>query len=349
MIIKKTVKKMTNHRMLSNIFWTGYSLGPGKEKYKEFCEFADNYYNVPSIPMKRLFMEYKYYSNKYGASMVDFFLYRLYLKSEYEVSRYMTEQRRIELYDAADDKAYIHVMGDKKDFYHFYGEYMQKNVGFSMSDEDYEHFRDVCDGQDYIIIKPADGQRGMGVEKVWVGDDTSMCDVWEKCLKNHLVFERVLLNDASLREFHPCSLNTIRVSTVLDKKNNVHIMTAVLRTGTGSNVVDNGHSGGVYAAIDVMSGVICSYGYNSQGRSFIKHPDSGKIFLGYEIPCWKELTKLVSIIAKKEPHLRYIGWDFVLDENRNWVLLEGNEPGGIDVHQHTLGHGLYYQYKKYLV
>ena len=32
--------------------------------------------------------------------------------------------------------------------------------------------------------------------------------------------------------------------------------------------------------------------------------------------------------------MRYIGWDWVLTSDRQWILIEGNEPGGIDVHQH---------------
>lgn len=118
-----------------------------------------------------------------------------------------------------------------------------------------------------------------------------------------------------------------------------------IRTGRGSNVVDNSHYDGVYAAVDVNTGIICSLGYNLLGEKFVKHPDSYVVFAGFQIPKWQELLKLAKNIASINHNLRYIGWDFVLTPNYEWLLLEGNEPGGIHIHQQPLNKGLYNEYK----
>ena len=325
----------------------------GKKAFEEFRKMCQERYPIREYclnkeEIKKLFYHYLYLRFKYGANMTDYFLYEFYRSSDFDVRRYMTERQRVEIYRQADDKDYLAICSDKKLFYNTFSEYMQKDCLFLEDDSDKERFYDFLSGKTEIIVKPRDGQRGIGVKKIKLQESRTFEDIWKNCLDNRLVIEKVIKGCRELEDFHPLSLNTIRVSTAIDSEGSPHIMAATIRTGVGNNCVDNGHSQGIYAAIDTKSGIISTIGYNANGDRFPTHPDSGKAFAGTEIPKWKELRILVKEVASKIPQLRYVGWDWALDEHYQWILIEGNEPGGIDVHQHPGFVGLYNEYHKIL-
>ncbi len=311
----------------------------GKKEFEEFVRlcgrrFPIRTFNLDQHQIQSLFTDYVYLRYKFGFSMTDFFLYELYRGSECIESRYMSDRDRTRIHHAVNQKEYLHYFGNKKDFYSKFSKYMHKECIFVESEEDKPLFTAFAADKDKIIVKPVEGERGIGVEIVPVETEDQIRQAWEKCLKNGLMAEKIIKGSEEIQAFHEISLNTIRVSTVLDPQGKPHILSATIRTGTGAHVVDNGHSEGVYAAIDVDSGMISTIGYNANGDRFPVHPDSGKAFAGFVIPEWDKLRELASEAAQIIPQMRYIGWDWVLDESHNWILIEGNEPGGIDVHQH---------------
>ena len=342
--------KIMRNRFMSGIFTFLYlRSGAGKKAFGEFDDlcrqrFPIREYMLSVKKKKKLFYHYLYLRFKYGASMIDYFLYEFYRSSDFDVQRYMTERLRIQLYHYADQKEYLHICADKKDFFETFSEFMQNDCIFVDSDADREAFLQFIADKKDIIAKPRDGQRGIGVTKLDVEGQEAAEKAWKYCLEGKLMAERVITGCDELEAFHPLSLNTIRVSTAVSESGEVHIMAATIRTGVDDNYVDNGHSHGVYAAIDVDTGIISTIGYNANGDRFPVHPNTGVPFGGTQIPCWQDLRTLVTKAAVKVPQLRYIGWDWALDNNYHWVLIEGNEPGGIDVHQHPGFVGLYKEY-----
>ena len=342
--------KIMRNRFMSNSFTFLYlRSGSGRRAFKEFdglCRqrYPIREYGLSATEKKKLFYHYLYLRFKYGASMTDYFLYEFYRSSDFDVTRYMTERQRVQLYRYADDKDYLHICANKKDFYDTFSELMQKDCMFVDSESDKAAFLAFAVDKKDIIAKPRDGQRGIGITKLSVDGQDAVEKAWEYCLKDNLLVEKVIEGCDELEAFHPLSLNTIRVSTVMTKAGDVHIMAATVRTGVDDNYVDNGHSHGVYAAIDVDTGIISTIGYNANGDRFPSHPNTGVPFGGTQIPCWQELRRLVVKAAQMMPQLRYVGWDWALDKEHNWILVEGNEPGGIDVHQHPGFVGLYQKY-----
>lgn len=346
--------KLLKNRQFVNLISKGYAkTGKGQELLDTFNERCQNTYPINTYELdtknkEALFAECIYYRYKYGASVVDYFLYEFYRCAEREVATFMTERNRAELYRFADDELYLHIFGNKKDFFAEFQEYMQKNCLFIEETTTKEEFTDFVDDKEKIIVKPVDGQRGIGVELLTVMTESEIDAVWRKCLAGGFLVEKVIEGCSELQAFHPKSLNTIRVSTAVTKSGVPHIMAATIRTGTGNHNVDNGHSEGIYAAIDIKTGMINTVGYNANGYRFPCHPDSGKVFAGTRIPKWKELCELSKEVAVHIPQMRYIGWDWALNNKYEWILIEGNEPGGIDVHQHPVFTGLLKQYKDIL-
>jgi hypothetical protein len=317
-----------------------YSRTPaGKKELLEFTKlcgqrFPIRTFNLDDHQIQLLFKDYAYLRYKFGFSMIDYFLYELYRGSELIESLYMSDRDRVKIHRKVNQSDCLHYFGDKRDFYNKFHEYMQKDCIFIENENDKSAFVKFVADKDKVVIKPRDGQRGIGVEIVSVAAEDQIQMTWQKCLKDRLLVEKVIKGCEEIQAFHEISLNTIRISTVLDPKGKAHILSATIRTGTGVHVVDNGHLDGVYAAIDVDTGMISTIGYNANGDRFPVHPDSCKPFAGFIIPEWDRLKVIAIEVAGIVPQMRYIGWDWVLDSDHRWLLIEGNEPGGIDVHQH---------------
>lgn len=127
-----------------------------------------------------------------------------------------------------------------------------------------------------------------------------------------------------MAQFHPSSLNTIRVATV-KFDDGVEVIEAFFRTGRGGNIVDNAGAGGVFGTIDIETGIIDAVG-DEYGNLYEVHPDSGLPIKGFAIPRWEEAKAMAIELADIVKGNRYSGWDLALTEN-GWIMIEGNARG----------------------
>ena len=130
------------------------------------------------------------------------------------------------------------------------------------------------------VFKPLKGSLGSGVFLVKKDVVTDEKVLYEKCIKYGLIVEECVRSCKELEEFHPQSLNTIRVIT-MSKDGKFGVVSSLLRIGVGDSIVDNGAVGGILAPIDPDTGVIMDHGRDKAGNVFIQHPDSGKTFKGF--------------------------------------------------------------------
>ena len=90
--------------------------------------------------------------------------------------------------------------------------------------------------------------------------------------------EDVLVEELIVQHPEMCfgnmSVNTIRTHTILDRDGKAHVIKAILRVGVGSTFVDNYAKGGAIYEVDVMEGIVCSYGRNHAGEVIVKHPQT---------------------------------------------------------------------------
>lgn len=127
-----------------------------------------------------------------------------------------------------------------------------------------------------------------------------------------------------MAEFHPQSVNTVRIPT-FKTKDGIKIMYPFMRTGCGDSFVDNAGSGGVLAVIDPTTGKTIA-ACDENGNDYEVHPDSGKQIVGFTIPQWEEAVSMAKELAMVLPDVKYTGWDLALT-NKGWVMVEGNNRG----------------------
>jgi hypothetical protein len=127
-----------------------------------------------------------------------------------------------------------------------------------------------------------------------------------------------------LNKLSPSGLNTVRIITQLDAKNEVDILGARLRITINSSI-DNLAAGNIAAPINMETGKVEGSGVYSDitKKEERIHPITGIQIIGFQIPFWKESLQMVKDAALLHPENRSIGWDVAITNNGP-ELIEGN-------------------------
>lgn len=200
-----------------------------------------------------------------------------------------------------------------------------------------------------LILKNSVGFKGIGVEKVSVRrenehyffNDMDIKELYSFIKKRNLDLIEIGIEQHSvLKEIYSKSLNTVRIMTLVNTDNSVHILGAVQRIGT-MGYVDNFSAKGVAATIDLQTGIIKNplvcRDFRIQYEDG-RHPVTGKNIIGTALPYWEELKEMVTKAALVIPLVRTVGWDVAITETGPY-LLEGNDNWSQNVWQKTSGKG----------
>lgn len=279
---------------------------------------------------------------KYGFHVDEYFIYDVKSMSDFGKSKFITEETRWKYYEKLNDESNQRIFDEKDLTYLTFKKYYNRECIVVKSSEDYGIFDDFISKYQKIIIKPKNSSGGKGVRLYNRSEDS-----FEKLLleyKDGFVAEEVLDNAPEMAEFHSQSLNTVRVVSVR-MNDRIEIACAFARFGTGGKSVDNFASNGIMGVIDVDTGIIYS-AINKRGERFIIHPDSKKTIIGFKLPKWEELVKLVNELACVIPTNRYSGWDLAYT-TKGWTVIEVNARGQF-VAQMPSKEGLKEKFDKYL-
>jgi hypothetical protein len=205
----------------------------------------------------------------------------------------------------------------------------------SMSLETFQDFVSFSD----CIGKPISGTLGRGVFMIWKGEERNWQELFDYCRENSIIVEERVRACKEMEEFHPQSLNTIRVFTI-SKNNRCELVAAIFRMGVADHVVDNGAAGGILALIDLNTGVVTGEGRDESGHSYLLHPDSGKSIKGFAIPHWDIVVKVCKEMANSFEEIVFAGWDICVLPDGNVEMIEVNSYPSITVLQTAAKTGL---------
>ena len=178
------------------------------------------------------------------------------------------------------------------------------------------------------LAKRVYGSLGKGIIKISRDDEKNVMELYKYCCENNLVIEECVRSNKELEEFHPQSLNTIRVMTI-SNGDKCELVGAVFRMGVGDNFVDNSSSGGIYASIDLESGVLLTDGYDNYGNIYQTHPDTAKPIKGFVIPYWNKVREVCKELTSVIPELVFAGWDLNVCDNGEIEFIEVNSAPNV--------------------
>jgi hypothetical protein len=146
------------------------------------------------------------------------------------------------------------------------------------------------------------------------------------------VIQEFVTQHPKLAAFHPTSVATLRLVTI-NTGSEIVLFESDMKIGAGGIIVSNFSAGGLIGEVDPATGRLfkCFYGKPGYGaRTVQRHPDSGVLFEGFEVPFYREAVEMAKAIHRRLYGLRSIGWDIaigpdgpiVIEGNDNWELTQ---------------------------
>lgn len=283
------------------------------EEYKYLL--PEEYYR----PDWLLLFDMAYSFLRYRCTVKDYIMYEFYKLNRFGRNQFFTGGRADKWYSKNNDPVLMNELKNKEKTLVKFSDYINRD----WCGPSYHQAKDFLNFQkkhEKAILKPLDDCGGHGVRIINLRNpEFSEGGLQKYCIKNHCLIEELITQHETMGKLHNSSINTLRIMTYHKK-----VIGAVLRIGVGNSNIDNASSGGIYAQIDVEEGVVISCALNYAGEKVIRHPETGIIILGFEIPMWSECLKFVNKCLNIIEGVPLVGWDIAISPDGP-VLVEVNE------------------------
>lgn len=269
---------------------------------------------------------------RYGAGYVDYDVIGFYKLTSKQRKTMLTRGINNKFVKKLNEKDYWHLFNNKNEFNDMFRDFLKREYIYPISSKKNETV-EFIKKHPIFFAKPNDGQCGKNIEKIDIQEwNNDYEKVYSHLIENKLeLLEEPVIQCEEMSKLNSSSVNTTRMVSVMNERGEVTILATFVRIGNGK-VVDNFNSGGMTAKVDTETGIIIEEAVNKKGELFEKHPLTGTVIKGFQIPYWSEAKKLVETAAKRSTHVRYVGWDVAISVNGP-VLIEGNQFPGHDIYQ----------------
>ena len=302
--------------------------------FKSMLERAESVSKKTSKSKLSILCDMGWCGLRYGAGYVDYDVIGFYKLNSKQRKSILTRGINNKFVKELNEKEYWHIFNNKHEFNETFSKFVTRDWIYPVSDNK-DKVLEWIKNHSLFFAKPNAGQCGKGIEKIDVSKwciEKSMEDLYDYLVQNKLeLLEEPINQHASMNKLNSSSVNTIRMVSVMNKSNEVTILTAFARIGNGK-CVDNFNSGGMTAKVDVQTGEILEEAVNKKGEIFDVHPITGIKIKAFKVPNWEQAKDMVKEAAKLSPHVRYIGWDVAITED-GVTLVEGNQFPGHDIYQ----------------
>ena len=306
--------------MVSPIVWLKWGLAANVKQ-------ADVVSRIYDVKRWRVVIGQMWCRFRYGANLADYERFEFYKKNHYERNRYLTRYRYSKLlrkFGYYNDTTYGKIAE-----YKTFADYIHRPWIVADKDTAPQTIKDFIAKQGVVFAKPDHGDQGKGVMKIKADDSRAIEELLNDCKQSAFVVEGAIEQEPEIAAINPSSVNTVRAYTLLKKNGEAVILGIMLRAGRKGSHVDNWGSGGVGYDFDVESGVCVGYGRDKQNNPYIFHPDSNVQIVGYRLPNFEQLKRIIIELSYKVPEARFVGWDIAITKD-GYELVEMNCPGGHD-------------------
>ena len=275
---------------------------------------------------------------QYGIGTTEEFFNELLGASDKKKREYLTYRGRFLYIDYLNKKEDIHLLRNKWHAYQLLKDAYKREVLLLESEQDFPAFAAFCQRHPTFVVKPVGLGQSLGVRKVEVGDadlralfNQLFAEIetenghWNSGTEKGVLVEELIEQGEEMAVLHPASVNSVRMYTINFGDGDIRMWYPCIRIGTGGNFIAAGAVGSILAGINIGTGVVDSPGADEFGRTILVHPDTHIPIKGIRIPRWRQLCQKAIKMAERVPTLRYVGWDFVYDKHKEWIVMEGNE------------------------
>jgi len=275
---------------------------------------------------------------QYGIGTTEEFYNELLGASDKKKRGYLTYRGRFLYIDYLNKKEDMHLLRNKWHAYQLLKDAYKREVLLLESEQDFPTFEAFCQRHPTFVVKPVGLGQSMGVRKVEVGNanlhtlfNQLFAEIetenghWNSGTEKGVLVEELIEQGEEMAVLHPASVNSVRMYTINFGDGDIRMWYPCIRIGTGGNFIAAGAVGSILAGINIGTGVVDSPGADEFGRTILVHPDTHIPIKGIRIPRWRQFCQKAIEMAERVPTLRYVGWDFVYDKHKEWIVMEGNE------------------------
>lgn len=310
---------------------------PGSNISKTIDTFVDPELVKDQKYVNKLIREMLFSRYYYRTANIEFFLYQFEKLSETEKRKYVGAYELKQYYLTMNQSGRPEVIDSKEKTYEVFQAFFHRDVLVVQDSSAKDQFLAFVCKHTPCLLKPLRQFGGKGI--VWIdytNSETAEVLFSEQIEKGPFLLEEMIIQDPEMAKFHPQSVNTIRYTTLFHD-GELFRLQAVLRMGKGESFVDNASSGGIYALIDIETGILHGPARSFSGERYDYHPNTGVLLEGTHIPRWQELNQLIDKVVRVVPEQKQVGWDFALSVG-GWVLVEANT--GPAIQSFDIEHGL---------
>lgn len=295
-----------------------------KKVINETIDTYTNKHNLSSTEKKHFKNDMSYCRAHYNLSFKEYFLFGFKNKNHFQRKKFIINR---------DRQNYLYLLGqiegqqtlnDKYKTYELLKKFYKRDM-IKIGANDYKEFENFVHKHNQFVKKPISSSFGSGIELIDFSEYDSIKDMFNYILRDgEVILEERIIQCKETASLHPESLNTLRIVTYRDEKDNVFIHLPFIKVGQGSSFVDNGGDGGILAMIDPETGIIITDGKDETNIVYEFHPDTNIRFKGFQIPKWQEVINVAKKAALAFDKTRYIGWDVAINDKGEVVIVEGN-------------------------
>lgn len=262
---------------------------------------------------------------RYNISLLEYFQFRFFELSDAERRKWAGTGFMYEYQKEMNPPGSRIILDDKRLFYQNYKQYFRHRVASAIEMKK-DKVREVIlsNPSGKVVFKASDGKCGAQVEIMNSEEARNLNLVRYMKEKGYDLVEEFIRQHDELNRLSPTAVNTVRVFTQLNSRNEAELLGCRLRISVNSPV-DNMAAGNLAAPIDEQTGLVNGPGvYSDIGKSDCEvHPATGAEIRGFQVPYWDEIVAMCREAAELHPQNRSIGWDVVIT-NEGPGLIEGN-------------------------
>lgn len=318
-------------------------------KINRFNEAIDKniHEDLSSIKKLAMFFDFLYEYKFHGVYLQDYVQYEFYKKKANDRKNYVVFGKLIEMMRICNNPEHRYIFNQKPEFDKAFADFMHRDW-IDTGKATFEEFAKFTEGKKDFFAKDPAGMFGLGVQKINMAEVSDLKALFDELKSKQVLCEQTLTQCKEMAAFNDTSINTLRVVSLVKADGGVQIMGGLLRVGRKGKIADNFHHHGIAAYIDPETGIVCTTGIDKENARHVIHPDSKEQIVGFHVPHWDEVVQTVKKAALVFPDIRYVGWDVVIDDQYQIVLVEGNPGADPDAEQITTREGRWPYYKKYL-
>lgn len=249
---------------------------------------------------------------KYDCTFQDYFLFEMNALNHLERHSIVSKKVNNKYIQKYNISKFLPYFLEKEKFYQTFSKYINREW-MPLTGKNKREFATFCEKHPIIT-----GVSSKGKNTYYVKYDTSkykLKDLYDELIENHqTMIEEEIDEYSSLKKLYPDSLNTIYIVSLLGT-----IVVGYLLIGNNHKSSSDYCYGGLFAPIELETGIVTNPAIDYQKISYEKHPITGVKILDFKVPKWKEIKKMIEEACLEVPQIGYVGWTFAVEKEK--VLL----------------------------